>query len=85
MTIKVRSDSLAQKNDKKDKKDDLLRAGIAGALYETIQRYGSAAKEHLVGYSHTAAKGRLGGRGQGYGFFKCRKYHCRQKQQKNKA
>ena len=42
---------LAQNNSKKDKQDDLLRAGIAGASYETVQRYGSAAKEHLVGYS----------------------------------
>lgn len=36
---------------KKDKQDDLLRAGIAGASYETVQRYGSAVKEHMVGYS----------------------------------
>ncbi len=36
---------------KKDKQDDLLRAGIAGASYEAVQRYGAAAKEHLVGYS----------------------------------
>lgn len=42
---------MAQKNSKKDKQDDLLRAGIAGASYETVQKYGSAAKEHLVGYS----------------------------------
>lgn len=35
----------------KDKKDDILRAGIAGASYETVQRYGSAVKEHLVAYS----------------------------------
>lgn len=38
---------------KKENKDDLVRAGIAGASYETIQRYGSAAKEHLVAYSGT--------------------------------
>ena len=36
---------------KKDKQEDLLRAGIAGASYETVQKYGSAAKEHLVGLS----------------------------------
>lgn len=42
---------MAQNNKKKDKQDDLLRAGIAGASYETVQRYGSAAKEHLVGLS----------------------------------
>lgn len=34
-----------------NKKDDLLHAGIAGASYEAIQKYGSAAKEHLVAYS----------------------------------
>ena len=44
-------DSLAQDSSKKDKQDDLLRAGIAGASYETLQRYGSAVKEHLVGLS----------------------------------
>ena len=42
---------MAQNNSKKDKQDDLLRAGIAGASYETVQRYGSAAKEHLVALS----------------------------------
>ncbi len=42
---------MATKKDKKNKQDDLLRAGIAGASYETVQRYGSAAKEHLVAYS----------------------------------
>ena len=41
----------SKKDNKKDKQDDLLRAGIAGASYETVQRYGSAAKEHLVAYS----------------------------------
>lgn len=35
----------------KDKKEDILRVGIAGASYETVQRYGSAVKEHLVAYS----------------------------------
>ena len=42
---------MAEDNSKKNKQDDLLRAGIAGASYETVQRYGSAAKEHLVGLS----------------------------------
>ena len=45
----VRRDSMPQ--NKKEKEDDLIRAGIAGAAYETIQTYGSAAKEHLVAYS----------------------------------
>ena len=40
----VRRDSMPQ--NKKEKEDDLIRAGIAGAAYETIQTYGSAAKEH---------------------------------------
>lgn len=39
------------KKNKEDKNEDMLMAGIAGASYETIQRYGSAAKEHLVAYS----------------------------------
>lgn len=36
---------------KRSKEDDLIRAGIAGASYETVQRYGSAVKEHLAAYS----------------------------------
>ncbi|HIX80385.1 MAG TPA: hypothetical protein H9980_00200, partial [Candidatus Erysipelatoclostridium merdavium] len=36
---------------KKGKEDDLIRAGIAGASYETIQRYGDATKQHYVAYS----------------------------------
>lgn len=35
---------------KKNKEDDLLLAGTSGASYETVQRYGSAIKEHLVAY-----------------------------------
>lgn len=35
----------------KDKEDDLINVSIAGAAFETIQRYGSAAKEHFVAYS----------------------------------
>ncbi|MBQ7568021.1 hypothetical protein IJT17_04375 [bacterium] len=31
--------------------DGLLNAGIAGASYETVQRFGSAAKQHYVAYS----------------------------------
>lgn len=33
------------------KQKDLLNAGVAGASYETIQRFGSAAKQHYVVYS----------------------------------
>lgn len=36
---------------KKEKKKDIINAGIAGASYETVQRFGSAAKEHFVAYS----------------------------------
>lgn len=42
---------MEQEKKKRHKQEDLLRAGIAGASYETVQRYGSAAKEHLVAYS----------------------------------
>ena len=38
-------------NNKKRKEDDLLCAGISGAAFETIQRYGEAAKQHYVSYS----------------------------------
>lgn len=37
--------------DKKDKQENFLRAGLAGASFETVQRFGSAAKEHFVAYS----------------------------------
>ena len=36
---------------KKDKQDNVIRAGMSGASYETIQRCGAAEKEHLVAYS----------------------------------
>lgn len=36
---------------KMQKQKDFLNAGIAGAAYETVQRYGEAAKQHYVGYS----------------------------------
>lgn len=36
---------------KKRKQDEILTAGIAGASYETIQRFGDAAKQHYVAYS----------------------------------
>lgn len=36
---------------KENKKKDKRNAAIAGAATETVQRYGSAAKEHLVAYS----------------------------------
>lgn len=39
-------------DDEKERKyDDILRAGLSGAAAETVQRYGSAAKEHYVSYS----------------------------------
>ncbi len=38
---------------KKQKSKDLLNAGVAGASYETVQRYGSAVKQHYVAYSGT--------------------------------
>lgn len=38
-------------DDKKRKEEDLLNAGIAGAAYETVQRYGAAAMQHYVAYS----------------------------------
>lgn len=40
-----------KKEEKKHKQEDLLDAGIAGAAYETVQRYGEAAKQHYVAYS----------------------------------
>ena len=36
---------------KKQKQDDILNAGITGASYETVQKYGDAAKQHYVAYS----------------------------------
>ena len=36
---------------KKEKRNGFVDAAITGANYETVQRYGSAAKEHLVAYS----------------------------------
>ena len=36
---------------RKKRKEDLKNAGIAGASYEAVQRYGSAVKEHQVAYS----------------------------------
>lgn len=35
----------------KERKENLLNAGITGAAAETVQRYGSAAKQHYVAYS----------------------------------
>ena len=40
-----------EKEKNRDKQEDLLNAGIAGAAYENIQRYGEAAKQHYVAYS----------------------------------
>lgn len=40
-----------EKRKNKRKFEDIKNAGIAGAGYETVQRYGSAAKQHYVAYS----------------------------------
>lgn len=37
--------------EKADKKKAVEHAGLAGAQAETVQRYGSAVKEHFVSYS----------------------------------
>lgn len=37
--------------EKKRKQEDLLNAGLSGAAYETIQKFGDAAKQHYVAYS----------------------------------
>ena len=42
---------MGRKKSDKGKEDDLVRAGIAGSAVDTVQRYGAAAKEHLVAYS----------------------------------
>ena len=39
-----------EKEKKKQQSEDLLNAGVAGASYETVQRYGSAVKQHYVAY-----------------------------------
>lgn len=39
------------KKKKRKKNEDLLNAAIIGSSHETIQRYGSAAKQHYVAYS----------------------------------
>ena len=38
-------------DEKKKQSEDVLIAGIAGAAYERVQRFGSAAKQHYVAYS----------------------------------
>ena len=40
-----------EKEKKKQQSEDLLNAGVAGASYETVQRYGTAVKQHYVAYS----------------------------------
>ena len=42
-----------EKKKKEQKSEDILNAGLAGAAYETVQRYGDAAKQHYVAYSGT--------------------------------
>lgn len=36
---------------KKQRQKNILNAGLTGAAYETVQKYGSAAKQHYVAYS----------------------------------
>lgn len=38
-------------DEKEKRKEDIIQAGIAGATYETVQRFGSAVKEHVAAYS----------------------------------
>ena len=40
-----------QKSEREEYEDQFLRAGLAGAQAEIVQRYGSAAKEHIVAYT----------------------------------
>lgn len=42
---------MEEKVEKKRKQEDLLNAGVAGATYETVQRYGAAVKKHYVAFS----------------------------------
>ncbi|MBO1304542.1 hypothetical protein JZO70_00095 [Enterococcus sp. 669A] len=44
-------DKQVNSQEKKDKKSEILRAGLAGAGNDTVQRFGSAVKEHGVAYS----------------------------------
>lgn len=39
------------KKKKEQRGEDIKNAGVAGAAYETVQRYGNAAKQHYVAYS----------------------------------
>lgn len=39
------------KMNEEKKQKDMLNAGLAGAAYETVQKYGDAAKQHYVAYS----------------------------------
>ena len=38
-------------NKEKSRQDDMLKAAIAASSYETVQRFGDAAKQHYVAYS----------------------------------
>ena len=39
------------KSNHKKNSDEIIHAGVAGASYQTVQTYGSAAKQHYVAYS----------------------------------
>jgi len=41
------------KSEREEKEQALIEAGLTGAAYDIVQRYGSANKEHLVAYSGT--------------------------------
>lgn len=42
---------MEDRDKKKHRQDDVLNAGIAGASFETVQRYGEGVKQHYVAYS----------------------------------
>lgn len=42
---------MSDKKEKRNKNEDMLNAGLAGASYETVQRFGDAVKQHYVAYS----------------------------------
>lgn len=47
----MKSEKYMDKSKEQRQEENLINAGIAGASAETVQRFGSAAKEHLVAYS----------------------------------
>lgn len=45
------NEKMNDKDKKEQRVEDLKNAGVAGAAYESVQRYGAAAKQHYVAYS----------------------------------